>query len=94
MPVFAPAVILMNQDNKHDVVLYGCCMTASGEAIAWILSCMCKFVPAFVDMKATVFSDDGCPENVVADSLPGSTHLLCAWHIIDLDIYNCRKDLQ
>ena len=92
MPCFAPAV--MNRDNKHDVVLYGCCMPASGETIGWILSCMCKFVPAFGDMKATVFSDDGCPANVVADSLPRSTHLLCAWHIIDIDIYNCGKECR
>ena len=90
MPFFAPAV--MNQDNKHDIVLYGCCCTASGEAIGWVLSCMCKMVPAFRDMNPTVFSDDACPELIVAQQLPGSTHLLCAWHIIDLDIYNCGKE--
>ena len=90
MPFFAPTV--MNQDNKHDVVLYGCCMTASGEAIKWILSSMCQMAPAFADINSTIFTDDGCPDSVVADQLPASTHLLCAWHIIDLDIYNCRKE--
>ena len=92
MPFFAPAV--MNQDNKHDVVLYGCCMTSSGEAIRWILKCMCKMVPAFPGMNSTIFSDDGCPESAVAEHLPGSTHLLCAWHIIDVDLYNCGCDLK
>ena len=87
----------MNQDNKHDIVLYGCCVTASGEAIGWVLECMCKMVPAFRGKKSTIFSDDACPEAVVvAEQLPGSTHLLCAWHIINLDlyIYNCGKECK
>jgi hypothetical protein len=92
MPFFAPAVV--NQDNKHDVVLYGCCVTASGEAIGWVLSCMCKMVPTYKNKKPTVFTDDACPEPVVATELPGSTHLLCSWHIIDLDIYNCGKECK
>ena len=92
MPFFAPAV--MNQDNKHDIVLYGCCVTASGKAIGWVLECMCKMVPAFRGGESTIFSDDACPEAVVAEQLPGSTHLLCAWHIIDLDLYNCGKECK
>ena len=92
MPFFAPAV--MNQDNKHDIVLYGCCVTAGAEAIHWVLESMCKMVPAWEQMPCTFFSDDGCPEPVVRKRLPKATHLLCAWHIIDLDLYNCAKECE
>ena len=48
----------------------------------------------YKNKKPTVFTDDACPEPVVATELPASTHLLCSWHIIALDIYNCGKECK
>ena len=91
-PYFSPSVC--NADNKNEVVMYGCCVSQSSEACAWVMQCLVKFVPPIVKICETLFTDDGLSEHVVGFYFPSTTHLICCFHVIDLDIFIVAKKVK
>ena len=88
-PYFSPSVC--NADNKNEVVMYGCCVS---QACAWVMQCLEKFVPPIVKICGTLFTNDGLSEHVVGFYFPSTTHLICCFHVIDLDIFIVAKKVK
>ena len=83
-PFFAPALI--NQDGKHEVFSYGCVCAAGNAAVEWVLRSIVDMCPESVHVCKTMFTDDAISTETVQAAVPKATHLLCAFHIIDLNI--------
>ena len=88
-PFFAPAIV--NQDGKHEVVLYGCVCTASNAAVEWVLRSIVDMCPQCLQVCRTIFTDDAVSDDTIHSVFTNVAHLLCAFHIIDLNIYKVAK---
>ena len=83
-PFFAPAII--NQDGKHEVAAYGCVCAAGNAAVEWVLRSIADMCPETAHVCKTIFTDDGITTDTIHAVFPNIAHLLCAFHIIDLNI--------
>ena len=83
-PFFAPAII--NQDGKHEVAVYGCVCAAGNAAVEWVLRSIADMCPETAHVCKTIFTDDGITTDTIHAVFPNIAHLLCAFHIIDLNI--------
>ena len=81
----------MNSENKLDDGCYRCCTTQSEEAVEWLSYCLVDFVPTLTSITETISTVDGVSDAPVSMFLLNAVHNICAFHVINFDIFKCFK---
>ena len=57
----------------------------------WVLRSFVDMFAVSVEVCRTIFTDDAVSDETISCVFPNSVHLLCAFHIIDLNVYKVAK---
>ena len=69
--------------------MYRYIVDRDGQLAGW---CYTMSVPTLTSITETVFTDNGVSDAPVSKFLPNAVHNICAFHVIDLDIFKCAKE--
>ncbi|EJK43672.1 hypothetical protein THAOC_37861 [Thalassiosira oceanica] len=79
-------LVIVDADGKVGVVLGAMTMSASAEAITWVLQCLKEMSGFDLSGITVVMSDLGATEDAIKSALPSvKACLVCTWHIMAID---------